>query len=178
MYIEVRVRGLTEAQAFLQQLEKNLQDKRDLGLIKAVNRIADVWKDNYDSEGGRVGGWAELSDETQRKRERLGFSPAHPILERDSALKTVMVDAFTTSKVTPGYWRRSDSYGGPDTVSTIDLNDGVATLNAHGWKVSNQYDAGSHPPREMWFVDKTVRYAARAGLVDWLINDVIGAPTP
>lgn len=176
MIIEVRTSGLNEAQAFLQQLDRNMRDKRDLGLIRSVNRIADVWKDNYDREGNRVGGWAALADETQRKRARLGYGAQHPILRRDGVLRDVAVGAFTSAR---GPFAKSDfdGYGGDTTTSTLDLNDGVATLNAHGWKVSNQYRAGNHPPREMWFVDKTVRYAARAGLVDWLINDVIGAPT-
>jgi hypothetical protein len=170
MQVEVQVAGLREAIDYIERFENRLKN-RNRGLFKAVNRIADVWLDNFQSEGARVGRWDALADSTQAKRAAQGFSPDHPILERSGALKDIAVAGFTAVD-TNRTQARGDSYSDQLTTSSIHVSDGVAELNAHGWKVANQERRG-HPARPIWFVDKTVLFAARGGVVDWVVNDVI-----
>lgn len=46
----------------------------------------------FESEGGSgdEGAWPELAESTQRERARLGFPPAHPILQRTQKLRRSM----------------------------------------------------------------------------------------
>lgn len=48
--------------------------------------ISPAIRDNFDSEGGAVGGWTPLTDATVMQREYYGFS-AGPILDRTGTLK-------------------------------------------------------------------------------------------
>ena len=172
MQFEVQVTGLNEARLWLDEFTRRLND-RHAGLFRAVNRVADVWKDNFDDEGRRVGRWAPLAESTVQRRASQGFGPEHPILQRSGALRNVVIDTFQSASGNHTE-TRGDAYSGQLTTSTIEVDSsGVARIEAHGWKVSNQYEAGGHEPRPFWFVDKTVLYAARSGVVDWLANDVI-----
>jgi hypothetical protein len=175
MRIEVRVKGLNEALEYTREVGHRLDNRRVGGMFKVLNKVGDVWMDNFRSEGSRVGKWPQLSDFTMDVREEQGFPGAHPILERSGALKSVTVGRMQNAKV-GGPYSKGDGYGGPLTTSNIKVGDSRMTINAHGWKVSNQYPIpgkNGHPARPIWFVDRTVLYAAQSGLVDWLVNDVL-----
>lgn len=175
MRVVATVTGLKEAMAYIAQVEDRLQNDRHKGLFKAVNRIGDVWLDNYETEGGRVGGWPDLAEYTVARREEDGFPGTNPILKRSGALKGVMVESLTRVS-SSGSISRNDTYSPQTTRSSIAVKDGVAVIDAHGWKVANQYRVGGrfgHPARPIWFVDKTVSFAARSGIIDWLANDVV-----
>ena len=177
MRFEVTVRGLKEAEAYIQQIDRRLQNDRHAGLYKAINRIADMWLDSFDAEGSRVTGWQPLSEYTVMRREEDGYGGTNPILKRSGALKSVMVEGFTRIK-RPGITSRNDTYSSQTTRAGLALSgDGAVVITASGWKVSNQYDTSSqrfgHPARPIWFVDKNVLTAARGGLVDWLANEVL-----
>lgn len=175
--IRVQVTGLTEAVKYFDMVKDRLQHDRHAGLFKVVNRVADVWLQNFREEGSMVGGWRDLDEFTVMRREEDGFPGTNPILERSGALKSVMVDQFTSIKRT-GFKSRNDSYSAQTTKAGATLSgDGIVRIEAHGWKVSNQYDTSGqrfgHPARPIWFVDKAVLSAAESGLIDWVEKDVL-----
>lgn len=176
MEVRVVTKGYPEAIAYLDAVRTRLLNDRTAGLVRAVRRIGDVWKDNFDTEGSRVGGWAPLAEYTQADRAELGFSPDHPILRRDGALRNVVIDLLTSQTSTSQGQSRSerDTYSDQVTTSALTLDGGHVTISAHGWKVANQYDTRGdrfgHPARPFWFVDDAVLYAARSGVVDWLTD--------
>jgi hypothetical protein len=171
--VNVDVVGLVEAMRYLRKVDRRLNGDRDDGLFKVVNRISDVWLDNFRSEGARVGGWSQLADSTRERRGAQGFNPEHPILERSGALRSATIDAFTRVRSNRSF-SKSDSYSNSNpTTSSISISNGTARLNARGWKVLNHERIGGHEARPIWFVDKTVMFAAQGGLVDWVVNDVL-----
>jgi len=176
MDIQITTSGWTQAQAYFDQMNDRLRNDQSRGLFKSLNGVGDIFKDNFDSEGRRVGGWAELAELTQAKRESFGMPPDHPIMFRDGALRDVVAVYLSTANA-PGSKSTNDSYSGHATQSSISVSDGKLTVDATGWKVSNQYDisgVGGHVARPFWFVDDSVMFAANSGLIDWLVNDVLG----
>jgi hypothetical protein len=67
--------------------------------------------DVFTSEGAAgAAPWAQLAEATRRERERLGFPPAHPILERTGDYRGSFTDAGHTDHVSEwsaggGVWR-------------------------------------------------------------------------
>ena len=179
MEIRVTASGLAEAQSYYSKINSRLNDtsERSKGLFKCLNSVGDIFLDNFDTEGGRVGGWAPLADYTVAEREYLGMPGTNPIMFRDGALRDVTA-LFLSQAKAAGSKSSNDSYSGKDTSAKIGISSAgrVMTIEAHGWKVTNQNaisGPGHHPARPFWFVDNNVMYAARSGLVDWLVNDVI-----
>lgn len=176
--INIQVTGITEAAQALQQIADRLQNAEN-GLLRATNNVADVWRKNFDSEGSMVsGGWPELADATQEIRANEGFSPDHPILFRYGALRGVAVEFFQKASH-GGSTSQSDNYSQQVTTGSLSITDKVATLEAHGWKVANQWGHpgngryGPVPARPFWFVDKSTIAAAREGIRDWILDEVV-----
>ena len=176
--VRVVVTGVPEAMQKLTEVQGKLQNDRETAVLQATNEVAGVWRQNFDREGGMVGGWAELAEKTQNLREYYGYSASHPILFRYGALRGVAVDFFQQARGS-GSVSKSDSYSAQDTRGTLELSNGLAKLSAQGWKVANQYGftggrgESPTPPRPFWFVDNNVIAAAGKGVEYWLLHDVL-----
>lgn len=172
----VRLRGDQTVVQWLMKVKDRLND-REKALIGATQAVATEWEANFRSGGARVGGWADLAEATIQNRERQGF-PAGPILIRYGALKRVTTDEFINARG-EGSWSGSDPYSKHTTTGRLTIKKGLAHLEAHGWKVANQYghpnSRGSAPvpPRPFWFVDRQVTAAAGGAVRDWLLDEVL-----
>lgn len=182
--IEYRIeaRGLRENQRALRGIVERL-GRPEKGLEEATHRVAGVFKDNYDSEGGLVGGWPELSEYALNIREWQGVPPG-PILVRYGSLRSMAVDFFRTARS-----GSSDSAGSStpfktwsdQTVSAqLGISGGVATLRlSGGYKLLNQWGHGNWgpmgdvPARPFWFVNDEVVRAARDGVEEWIKDEVL-----
>jgi hypothetical protein len=57
-----------------------------------IKTFREIMAKSFATEGRSTGAaWPELVDTTQAERRRLGFPPAHPILERTGKLKRALV---------------------------------------------------------------------------------------
>lgn len=69
-----------------------------------VRAFQEITAKAFASEGGSTGApWRPLAESTQRDRQRKGFPPAHPILQRTGALMralTIGEGAFVSSSAT------------------------------------------------------------------------------
>lgn len=176
--VTTRLRGDNAVIAYLKRASDRLKD-RGPALVKAANAVATEWEENFRGQGNRVGGWAELAEATIQRREAQGFPPG-PILIRYGALKRVTTDNFMSARAS-GSWSGSDPYSGHVTRGRLTIEKDVARLEAHGWKVANQYGHKNHfgaqrvPPRPFWFVDRQVTAAAGGAVRDWLLEEVFKA---
>lgn len=177
MPIRVTLRGgdTTAQQQWLLNLAKRLSDPRE-GLVKAANAAAGVWEKNFRSSGGAVGGWAPLAESTIQNRMRQGM-PQGPVLIKYGALKAVVTEGFMEAKG-PGQWSKTDPYSPHTTRARLRVSKGLATLEAHGWKVANQYGHPNRsgkaiPPRPFWFVDRTVMAASKSAVEKWIADEVV-----
>lgn len=175
--ITIRVRGEAQAQARLNEIVNRLK-KPEGGLIKATNKVAEVFAENYDREGSMVGGWPQLAEKTQNLREYYGYPREHPILIRYGALRAVAVEFFEEAKK-PGRTSKNDDYSNQTTTGTLSISGDRAELQVSGWKVSNQYGF-SHPnnptdtpARPFWFIDRNSVAAAREGVKEWIEDEVL-----
>ena len=181
--VRFTVRNKVPVQRRLKDFDRKLRRANTPGLIKAANKIGEVWKSNYDAEGGNYKKWADLSEVTQEIRESQGFNPTNPILVRSGALKRVVTDRLIEAKQ-QGSWTQTDSYAKKPT--TLKISGGAGrplTLQAFGWKVSNQDGFSSKAPgkgakrrikvpaRPFWFVDNAVNEAAMRGFEEWLADE-------
>lgn len=176
--VTIRVRNMAQAIEKVNEVERKTTSEREGGVLRATNQVAKVWAKNFAGEGSAVGGWAALRPRTQRTREWQGFSPRHPILYRYGTLRGVMVDFFQQARGS-GEVNKADTYSGHITTGALSIKDGVAKLEGRGWKIANQWGypaangAGETPARRFWFVDDSVIGAARQGVVDWLLDEVV-----
>lgn len=174
--VEVRVSGMDEALRHVKRVRDRLENEREDGLSKAVQELAKVFDENFQSEGGKVGGWKPLADATIRRREYYGYPGEHPIMIRYSALRGVVAEDMKPGK--PGRFSRSDNYSGHVTQGSLDIDTDTAILTAKGWKVSNQYGfknkyGSKTPARPFWFTNKHAVRAAKDGVVMWIVDEVV-----
>lgn len=67
-------------------------DKKSV-MAAGVKMIGTGMQTNFDTEGRTAaGGWAPLSESTQRIRRRRGYNPEHPILQQSGNLKKMTAD--------------------------------------------------------------------------------------
>lgn len=178
--ITVRVRGRREAERYINRVIGELQEPKG-GLVKATNKVAEVFAKNYDSEGSMVGGWPDLAEMTQDIREEQGFPASHPILIRYGSLRAVAVDFFENTR-REGKTSKGDNYSDETVTGSLNIRRNVATMQVGGsYKVRNQTGhpgggwapGGDVPPRPFWFVDRHTVAAARDGLKDWIEDEVL-----
>jgi hypothetical protein len=184
--VRYTVRGLTPFKNRMKAYNRKISRAYTPGLIKAANKIGEVWKTNYEAEGGNYKKWPDLSEVTQAIRAEQNFDPQHPILVRSGAMKRVVTDRVIEAKQ-QGSWTQTDNYvKKPTTLKISGGNGRPLTLQAFGWKVSNQDGFTSRAPtkrsrnavsrikvpaRPFWFVDNAVNDAAMRGFEEWLSEE-------
>lgn len=182
--IDVRIQAsnVGAVQREIAKIHRQLNSPTD-GLERATHKVAGIFKDNYDSEGGLVGGWPELSQYALNIREWQGV-PATPILVRYGALRAIAIDYFLTAKA-----GSRDSAGGAypfktwsdQTVSgQLSVSGNQASLMlTGGYKLLNQWGHGNWgpmgdvPARPFWFVGPESIAAAREGVIEWIEKEVL-----
>lgn len=176
--VQIRVTGLRGVERKLDQIFDRLKEPKE-GLIRATNRVAKEWGDNFDSEGGRVGGWPELAEMTRDIREYQGFPPDRPIMLRYGALRAIAVEYFENAK-REGRAAKGDNYSDETVKGSLEITRGTATLRVgDSWKVANQWGFTNSatgqqvPARPFWFVDRRAVAAAKEGVMDWLEDEVL-----
>jgi hypothetical protein len=176
--VTVQVRGLREVEKKLDDIFDRLQNPGD-GLVRATNKVAEVWGKNFDEEGRAVGGWPELAEMTQSIRESQGFPPEHPILIRYGSLRAVAIEFFEEAR-REGKTSKGDNYSDETVRGSLDIDRNTATLTVgDSWKVANQWGHPNQrgqrptPARPFWFVDRHSIAAAKEGVMDWIEDEVL-----
>ena len=88
--ITLSVEGEIVIDRLLAGLEERAKDMRPAWpeLVKVFQQIT---KAAFDTEGKSTGApWAPLAERTQRDRQRQGYGPAHPILQRTTQLQRAL----------------------------------------------------------------------------------------
>ena len=187
LQINIQVSGLNEAIQWLDRFGEHLENPT-MGLEYATHSMADVFARNYDGEGSEVGGWAELSEYTNRIREWQGFDPDHPVLVRSGALRAMAVEFFQTAmagqtatagddfpaktwsdQVVRGHLDIQDSGNGQTAV--LSLGGSYKLLNQFGH--ANAFGYEDNPARPYWFITSASTTAARDGVIKWLQDEVL-----
>src|SRR3990172_4992464 len=78
---------------WLANVQKKVDDREDV-VKKITTAVANIWRENFDSEGRMVGGWADLRERTQEERAQMGLNPSNPILYRYGNLRAVAIEFF------------------------------------------------------------------------------------
>lgn len=175
---DIEVVGVARVIAHLAKLQSGLQEPTK-GLENATNYVAKVFRQNYDSEGGLVGGWEDLAEKTQSIRSWQGFEPEHPIMVRYDSLRHIAVTFFETAKA--GYRASStDGYSDQTVEGSLTISGSRATLSiGGGYKILNQFGypdtngSGDNPARPYWFINAQVVDEAQHGVVDWIKDEVL-----
>lgn len=167
--IELKFTGLDKQVKRLRRFQDVVEDP---AMDPVIRDIAQVWRVNFDTEGGKVGGWRELAEMTQQVRQQRGFNPEHPILEQTGGLRHVAIDSLIRI-------RSSGSRNADGASMRLTIGKAAATLYIEGRKVSNQFRARvrgrggfSRPPRRFWYVDDEVRAAAHRGLRKGILKEM------
>lgn len=163
MQIRMQVRGLEAARRLVKQATDIATDNGPLSFA-ALNGAAELFEKNFDTEGGSVGGWADLADRTIAERESKGFGGAHPILVRYGDLREVTATSLRALQHS-GTVQRADSDGKTIGV-TVTGKRGVLNVTAFGDKAVNQEPGDDRPARPYWWVDSHVENAARKAVVE------------
>lgn len=170
--VNVNYTGIDRQIRRMRLAQEVIEDPR---LVPVVNAIADIWKINFDTEGGLVGGWRPLAEMTQEVRRSRGFNPEHPILEQYGRLRYAAVEAL--SKTTS----ESLTVGGEDAHLSYRSGKNQFSLEISGRKVTNQFRNQSRrrgsqrfsaPPRRFWFVDERVVKAAQQALIEGIKKEL------
>ena len=168
--ITLTYKGIDRQVKRIRNLEQVVSDP---SLDPVVRDIAKVWQVNFDTEGGKVGGWRELAEMTQAVRAERGFNPFHPILVQTGGLRRVAIERLLSA--TGSTTGRTDGASMRLAIGRLS-----ALLTISGRKVSNQFRAQqrggfgafSRPPRRFWYVDDEVRAAAHRGLRKGILDDI------
>jgi hypothetical protein len=171
----MKVTGLAEALRQIEQIKDYVKsdDGRSEMAVAGLRGAASVFDRNFRSEGGLIGGWASLSEETIRERVRLGF-PEGPILVRHGDLRQLTTTSLMSVNGS-GTFSKTDSQGKTITVTLV-AKQGSAIVTAGGEKAYNQVRTGRVPARPYWFVNSDVMTALRASSIEQLAS-VIGRIT-
>lgn len=155
------------------RIDRVIERVQNPAMDPVVRNIAEVWKVNFDSEGGKVGGWRELAEMTQAVRAERGFDPRNPILVQTGGLRRVAIERLTNAT--------GSTSGRTDGASMrLAIGRASALLSITGRKVSNQFKARqrsgfgafSRPARRFWYVDDEVKAAAHRGLREGILSDI------
>jgi hypothetical protein len=84
------IEGIPEVDRMLQGIESRMQDVSP-AWPKVVEAFQAIVARAFSSEGASTGApWAQLKPRTQLDRQRHGFPPAHPILQRTGKLQRAL----------------------------------------------------------------------------------------
>jgi len=168
--LTISVRGLPAARQFIQKVVDKVEEK-DASAFAALNAIGGEFEKNFKSEGGEVGGWAQLAERTVSDRESKGVTGEHPILVRYGDLRRVTVESLISARRS-GTFTATDPDGKTINVS-LKSRDGSMNVVASGHKAINQtgFAATNLPERPFWYVNRDVGNAARSGVIDHLVKE-------
>lgn len=169
MQITIKVTGLPQARMMVRRVV-DLANDRDKASFKALNSVAGVFDRNFASEGGDVGGWADLAERTVAEREAKGFGGEHPILIRYGDLRNMTATALMGARRS-GTFAASDADGKTINV-LVEVNDGRMNVVATGEKAANQVPGAGRPARPFWYVNRNVENSARDGVIDYLTGEL------
>jgi len=164
--------GLSQAFAKINAIQNALQNKQDEIAFAATRGAASVWDDNFRSEGGSVGGWADLAERTVLEREGMGLPGEHPILIRYGDLQQVTTTSLMAVSGSATF-SRTNSDGKRATVQ-VTSRGGTVNVMASGEKALNQNPTKYAPARPYWFVNSQVQQAARDAAIEKVV-DIVGA---
>ncbi len=171
MQVVMKMTGLREALALFEGgVADHIKSHTDDYALAGLHGAATIFDRNFRTEGGEVGGWADLAQRTVAEREERGFGGEHPILIRYGGLQ----DAVTTSLMAA---RGSGTFGGTDPDGSnvtvqLRVHGGTANVTALGEKASNQVPGPGRPARPYWFLNHNVEQSARDAVVDKLKDDM------
>jgi hypothetical protein len=183
--IQITSTGIPQWVAYLTKIGQRLQSPQG-GLESATHAVAGVFQQNYDSEGGEVGGWADLSEYAQSVRWWQGFQPDHPILVRYGSLRNIAVDFFQSASIgsTRSAGGDTEAWSDQEVTGTLEYrksgDDATATLVLSGsYKILNQtghpnaFGYSDNPARPFWFVNSASLTAAQSALKKWIEDEVL-----
>lgn len=170
--ITMTATGFPQAYAKIMGIQDALKNKTDEVAFAATRGAASVWDDNFRSEGGSVGGWADLAERTILERIGKGFGGEHPILIRYGDLQQVTTTSLMAVRGSATF-SRTDGDGKRATVQ-VTSRGGTVNVMADGEKALNQNPTKYAPARPYWFVNSQVQQAARDAAVQQVV-DIIGA---
>lgn len=165
----MKVTGLPQARKAMDRAIAITEDTGPLAFA-ALNAAGGLFEANFMTEGGSVGGWADLADRTVQDRESKGFGGAHPILVRYGDLRQVTATSLKAVQHS-GTVTRADADGKTIGV-TIKERRGVLNVSAFGDKAVNQEPGDNRPARPYWWVDSHVQKAARKAVVERLADEL------
>lgn len=170
--ITVSLKNYEAAIGYLDRVRTRLRKPE---VNKAVTRVALFWASSYRSEGAAVGGWAQLAERTVEDRLQQNYPGSHPIMRRQGVLYALSTQFFVNKKKSSTSKRGTRYDGRISTTASLKFSPGEATLRISGPKVFNQWPGirQTRPARPFWFVTPQTRQAAKSGMIDWVVNDVI-----
>jgi hypothetical protein len=165
--------GMERANAGIRQLKSMLNQKKEVFARGALHEVAAVFDKNFAAEGKATGGWAPLAEQTQRRREALGFGAKHPILVRYADLRQFTAQALKT--VGPSASFAGGGAGGRDIRVVVSSGNGAVNVVASGGQAENQIEdtAANRPARPFWYINQTVLAAVRRGGSDSLHKEIL-----
>ena len=121
-----------------------------------------VFKQNFETEGGRLGRkWKPLADETGERRAREGFVPFYPILYRTGHLKETVVEHKPVIRALPDLqvvWGHVGKFSKKD-YAIYASHQGGAKSKKTKWKL---------PARPMVGFNKEDEISLTRSLVGWI----------
>lgn len=169
--ITMKVTGMTEALMQVGKIEAYLESDRgreDIAFA-GLRGAAVLFDRNFATEGGEVGGWADLSDRTIEERMYLGFG-AGPILIRHGDLRELTATSLMTASGA-GTFTKTDSQGKSIQVQ-LKAERGAANVVATGEKSWNQVRTATAPARPYWFINSGVEAAIRKMAVEEIVERI------
>jgi len=175
--VTVTSTGIPQVLQWLGGVQQRIEDREDV-VKKITGAIANIWRDNFDSGGRMVGGWADLRERTQEERAQMGLNPSHPILYRYGNLRAVAIEFFQNIASSSGWgWTSAGDVDDGDMQAATYFRQGKdgATLSFSSVKAVHQYGSSKAyiPDRPFWFVDDSIIGASRDVILDWLDKEVI-----
>jgi len=168
--LTVSVTGFDLALARIKAVDKVVHNSGKDVSLAALNAMGKIFQRNFSSEGGEVGGWAELADSTVRERTSQGFSGTNPILIRYGDLREWTATNLRTVSGS-GTFGATDAGGKSIQVSVKSGNSGTI-VTASGVKSLNQNPTKYAPARPYWFTTTAVQQAARTAAVKALAANI------
>jgi len=169
-----QMHGLAEAMRAVDNINKFVEsDKgRETIAVAGLRGAAVLFDRNFATEGGEVGGWADLADRTVAEREQLGFGGEHPILVRYGDLRQLTATSLMAASGA-GTFSKTDAQGKSINVSLV-TRGGAVNVVASGEKSINQVPTRTgNPARPYWFVNSAVKDAIRKMAVKELADQIV-----
>lgn len=161
--LHMTVKGIDEAVKKLGEIEDMMKQDTDEFALAGMHGAAKVFEENFLTEGGKVGGWAGLKEQTQMERRAKGFNGEHPILVRYGELRRL-----TTTELVRARRRTFRSVDSDGKSINVDISASGGNLNvvASGDKAVNQITGSNRPARPYWFVNNEVLNRAKEEVME------------